>query len=148
MRLQHVALVVSDLDAAKRFYGDALGFPEVARPSAFEFGGAWFGVGDDAIHLIVRADTTQTKGPPDPGPGYYGGLATHFAFEVDDLNGLIARMESHGLPVEVGPLRRGDGVRQVYYRDPDGHVLEFYESTGEDQSDEVRLPAHRLAEPT
>lgn len=143
-RLQHIGVIVSDLDASKRFYGDALGLPEVPRPAAFRFGGAWYGIGDDSIHLILQADTTQTDGPPDPGPGYFHGFSTHYAFEVDDLDGLMARMESHGRPVEVGPLRRGDGARQVYYRDPDGHVLEFYETTDEDQSDEVRLPAHDL----
>jgi len=131
-------MIVSDLEASRRFYGDALGLPEVPRPAAFRFGGAWFGVGEDSIHLIVQADTTQTDGPPDPGPGYFHGFSTHCAFEVDDLDGLMTRLAAHGRPVEVGPLRRGDGVRQVYYRDPDGHVIELFEATGEDQSDEVR----------
>ena len=143
--LQHIAVIVSDLDAAKLFYGDALGLPEVPRPAAFKFGGAWFAIGNDAIHLIVQADTTQTDAPPDPGPGYFHGFSTHYAFEVDDLDELMSRLESHGYPIEVGPLRRGDGARQTYYRDPDGHVLEFFESTTEDQSDAVRLPAQDLS---
>lgn len=141
-RLQHVGLIVGDLDASRRFYGDALGLEETARPASFKFAGAWFAVGDDSIHLIAQADSTQAGGPADPGPGAARGLMAHFALEVDALEEVIARMAEHGHTIDVGPLRRGDGVRQIYYRDPDGHYVELYETTGEDQSDEVRLPAH------
>ena len=32
-------------------------------------------------------------------------------------------------------MPRGDGVTQVFFHDPDGHLLELFERTGEDQSD-------------
>ena len=42
MRIQHVGLVVSDLERSRRFYRDALGLEEVPRPPNFTFAGAWF----------------------------------------------------------------------------------------------------------
>lgn len=144
-RLDHVAFIVEDLAASRRFYGDALGLPEVARPDSFRFAGAWYGAGEDTIHLIVKADTTQAEQPPEPGAGLARGFATHAAFEVDDLDELIARMAAHGEAIAAGPLQRGDGVRQAYFRDPDGHVLELYETTAEDQAGAVRLPMQQSA---
>ena len=32
-------------------------------------------------------------------------------------------------------MPRGDGYVQVFFLDPDGHVLELFQPTGEDQSD-------------
>ena len=32
-------------------------------------------------------------------------------------------------------MPRGDGVTQVFFLDPDGYVLEYFQRTGEDQSD-------------
>ncbi len=38
--LHHVAVTVTDLDRARRFYSDVLGLVELPRPP-FDFGGAW-----------------------------------------------------------------------------------------------------------
>jgi catechol 2,3-dioxygenase-like lactoylglutathione lyase family enzyme len=53
---------------------------------------------------------------------------------VDDLGAACARLEEAGVPLAGGPMPRGDGVTQVFFLDPDGYVLEYFQSTGEDQS--------------
>ena len=63
MRIQHVGLVVSDLDRSRRFYADALGLEEVARPPNFNFDGAWFRFGGTEIHLLAEAHATGGAGP-------------------------------------------------------------------------------------
>jgi catechol 2,3-dioxygenase-like lactoylglutathione lyase family enzyme len=138
--LQHVGLIVADVDASCRFYGDVLGLERVPRPESFTFGGAWFRAGGDEVHLIARDDTTQRDPPQEPGPGLRGGFATHVAFVVDDIEAALAGLASHGVEPAAGPLRRGDGVVQVYLRDPDGYVVELFATSGEDQSGTVRGP--------
>jgi catechol 2,3-dioxygenase-like lactoylglutathione lyase family enzyme len=135
MRLQHSGLVVSDLERSRRFYAEALGFEEVPRPPNFAFAGAWFRLGDDEIHLLAEADTTGGAGQGNPGSGAVQGLSTHLAFEVDDLDKACGRLERAGVPLIGGPMPRGDGVVQVFFRDPDGYVLELFQWTAEDQSD-------------
>ena len=135
MRLQHCGLVVADLERSRRFYGEALGLEEVPRPPNFTFAGAWFRSGDDEIHLLAEADTTGRAGALDPGPSAAYGLSTHLAFEVEDLAAACARLEEHGVALIGGPMPRGDGVVQVFLRDPDGYVVELFQWTGEDQSD-------------
>ena len=134
-RLHHVGLVVSDLKRSRRFYGEALGLEEVPRPPNFTFAGMWFRFGDTEIHLLAEADTTGRAGTPDPGPSATFGLSSHIALEVEDLAAACARLEENRVPLIGGPMSRGDGVTQVFFLDPDGYVLEFFERTGEDQSD-------------
>jgi catechol 2,3-dioxygenase-like lactoylglutathione lyase family enzyme len=135
MRIQHVGLVVSDLERSRRFYREALGLEEVPRPPNFTFSGAWFRFGDDELHLLAEAHTTGGAGQPDAGAGAERGLTHHLAFEVDDLEAACARLTKAGVPLAGGPMPRGDGVTQVFFLDPDGYVLEYFRRTGEDQSD-------------
>jgi catechol 2,3-dioxygenase-like lactoylglutathione lyase family enzyme len=134
MRIQHAGLVVSDLDRSRRFYRDALGLEEVPRPSNFTFSGAWFRFGDDELHLLAEEHTTGGAGQPDAGAGAERGMTHHLAFEVGDLDAACARLAEAGVPLTGGPMPRGDGVTQVFFRDPDGYVLEYFQRTGEDQS--------------
>ncbi len=135
IRIQHVGLVVADLDRSRRFYAAALGLEEVPRPPNFTFAGAWFRFGGTEIHLLAEADTTGGAGQGDAGAGAARGLTSHVAFEVDDLEAACARLAQHGVDLEGGPMPRGDGYEQVFFLDPDGYVLELFEHTGDDQSD-------------
>src|SRR5262245_26528816 len=49
--LDHVTIVVKDLEKSRRFYVDVLGMRETRRP-AFSFDGLWFQAGATQIHLI------------------------------------------------------------------------------------------------
>jgi catechol 2,3-dioxygenase-like lactoylglutathione lyase family enzyme len=135
MRIQHVGLVVSDLERSRRFYADALGLEEVPRPANFTFDGAWFRFGGTEIHLLSDAHATGGAGQRDPGEGAERGMTHHLAFAVEDLDTACARLAEHGVALEGGPMPRGDGYVQVFFLDPDGHVLELFQWTGEDQRD-------------
>jgi glyoxylase I family protein len=144
MRIQHVGLVVSDLDRSRAFYAGPLGLDEVPRPANFAFDGAWFRFGGTELHLLSDAHATGGAGQPDPGAGKERGMTHHLAFEVDDLDAASARLAEYGVELEGGPMPRGDGYVQVFFLDPDGHVLELFQLTGEDQSDAPeRAPVRR-----
>ena len=140
--LQHVALIISDVDASRRFYGEQLGMEELARPASFGFGGAWYQAGGQEIHLIAAADTSARAGWGGAGPQADVGLATHLAFEVDDLEAECSRLGSIGVEACSAIRPRGDGVVQIYFEDPDGHLVELFQRTGADQSaTPPRMPA-------
>ena len=134
MRIQHVGLVVSDLERSRRFYREAIGLEEVPRPPNFTFDGAWFRFGEYELHLLAEAHTTGGAGQQDAGAGAERGLTHHLAFEVDDLGAACVRLADAGVPLRGGPMPRGDGATQVFFLDPDGYVLEYFQHTGEDQS--------------
>lgn len=132
-KLQHCGLVVHDLEKSRWFYGTVLGMEELSRPRTFTFRGAWFRSGDGEVHLIAAGDTTAPPGLEDPGPGKHAGLATHIAFEVDDLAATRAQLIRHGVEILGGPVERGDGFEQLWVFDPDGYVIEFFQRTDTDQ---------------
>ena len=144
MRIQHVGLVVSDLGRSRRFYTHALGLEEVPRPANFAFDGAWFRFGGTELHLLSDAHATGGAGQPDPGSGAERGMTHHLAFAVDDLDAACARLAENGVALAGGPMPCGDGYVQVFFLDPDGHVLELFQHTGEDQRDApARAPIAR-----
>ena len=139
--LNHMGLIVADLDQTRTFYLDFLGMKEIPRPSNFLFGGAWFQIeAGYEVHVILAADTSADAGIPEPGIGKSEGLATHFAFEVDDLDSYLERSKSMGIEIAGGPLNRGLGANQAYFQDPDGYQVELFERTNQQGSDRMREP--------
>lgn len=121
--IDHVTLVVKDLDASRRFYVDLIGMEEVERP-AFNFPGLWFKIATTLIHLIGEHDESGPGGYPDQ----IHRTSTrnhHLAFAVDDAAVVAEALKVHGVPLVSDVKRRPDGAAQVFAHDPDGHVIEF-----------------------
>ena len=118
----HVLLRVTDAEASKRFYRDALGF-SVAEQDP-EHGGVFMTLGD-GFHAL---DIVQHPGPTDavrPEPGQLGLI--HIAFKVDSyaaLRDAYAHLLASGAEIQ----RAVDHVcqRSIYFTDPDGNGLEIY----------------------
>lgn len=114
--LHHSALLVTDLEKAKAFYGKVLGLKEIERPP-FNFPGAWYQVGDGQIHLIVYPE----KAPQDR---EIDTMNAHLALRVRNFNETAARLEAEGVRLVKYPNSM-TGWPQMYCIDPDGNVLEL-----------------------
>jgi len=115
--ISELVLEVSDLDAARHFYRDVLGFEETLYGEGTE-GRYWYLVGETARLGLW----TEQMGLA----GGRGGAHVHYAFNVPDeeIDPLRQRIESAGAVVE-GPIQLGPG-RAIYATDPDGNVVEFW----------------------
>ena len=115
--ISELVLEVSDLDAARRFYRDLLGFEETLYGEGRE-GRYWYLVGDSARLGLWTPQVGLAGGR--------GGAHVHFAFHVEDaeVDRLLARISAGGGDVE-GPVQLGPG-RAIYVTDPDGNVVEFW----------------------
>ena len=113
--LNHVAIHVKDVEKSSRFYREALRLDPIPRP-AFTFPGAWFRLGvSQELHIIGdRAD-----------PVFSHNRGNHFALRVNDLNSWEKHLEALGVE-HLPRKRRPDGAWQVFFRDPDGHVIELF----------------------
>ena len=121
--LDHVTLVVKDLDQSRKFYVEGLGMCEVPRPG-FTFPGAWFQAGPTQIHLIGEHAGGSPAGNPLP-EQFRTSRSHHFAFLVDDVEAAYARVQELGMKIVSPPKARPDGFVQVFLNDPDGHVVEL-----------------------
>ncbi|MEX0726897.1 MAG: VOC family protein [Planctomycetaceae bacterium] len=121
--LDHVTLVVKDLEATRQFYLDLLGLEEVPRPN-FSFPGAWFQAGDQQIHIIVENNDSGPAGQPRP-EGRVGNRTHHFAFQVADTHEAGEILRERGHEIISGPKERPDGAVQVFVCDPDNYVVEL-----------------------
>jgi catechol 2,3-dioxygenase-like lactoylglutathione lyase family enzyme len=122
-QIDHVTIIVSDLDATHRFYVEVLGMSEAVRP-AFDFPGRWFQAGNTWIHATLQS--------PEAGLAGWGDRKVtsvsrghHFAFTVPDALLAARQLAQVGVPIIAGPKTRPDGAMQFYLADPDGHVVEI-----------------------
>ena len=112
-RLDHVQLAIPPgaEDECRRFYVGLLGLAELEKPPALAArGGLWVGSNDLQIHLGVEEDFRPAR-------------KAHPGIHVDDLDGLAARFEDHGIPVSWDANL--PGYRRFYTSDPVGNRLEF-----------------------
>ena len=121
--IDHVTLVVRDVEASRQFYVGLLGMIEVPRP-AFSFGGAWFQAGATLVHLIVEHDQSGPAGYPVE-VLVKSSRNHHFAFEVDDAYAAAAHLKAQGITLLDDAKLRPDGAVQVFLTDPDNHVIEL-----------------------
>ncbi len=121
--IDHVTLVVKDLERSRQFYVGVLGMREVPRP-AFSFAGLWFQAGATQIHLILEHAASGPAGNLLPADRR-SSRTQHVAFLVDDAEAVVPLLRSQGVPVLSELKPRPDGYLQVFVTDPDGHVVEL-----------------------
>lgn len=101
-------------EAARKFYGELLGLPEIVKPPALAArGGVWFRAGAQQLHIGVEADFAPAR-------------KAHPAFAVDDLDALAAQLETGNVTVtwddSIPDVRRG------FVFDPWGNRLELLQA--------------------
>jgi len=118
--LNHMAMYVHDLKKSTQFYETILRFKKADEP--FKDGKhTWFDLGPTSrLHLIEGAPNDIPRDKND-----------HLCFSVPSVDDFIARLEKNnvfysnwkGEPKTF--TLRVDGVKQIYFQDPDGHWIEI-----------------------
>jgi catechol 2,3-dioxygenase-like lactoylglutathione lyase family enzyme len=120
VRLDHCVIAVSDWERSNRFYADVLGAELVVLAYgrfAYRFGGQQLNVHGPGSTPHPRAAEPVRPGNSDlcfAWPGSIANAARH--------------LEEQGVAVEEGPVERqgaGGPGQSVYFRDPDGSLLEL-----------------------
>jgi catechol 2,3-dioxygenase-like lactoylglutathione lyase family enzyme len=122
VRLDHSVLAVSDWDRSNRFYRDVLGAEVVPHGEpprvAYRLGDTQLNVHGPGLDL----SSNVARLPVRPGNS---DLCFLWPGPIDEA---VAHLEEHGVEVETGPVARLGARRDgtsVYFRDPDGSLLEF-----------------------
>ncbi len=114
-RIQHVTLIVQDLQRAAASYREVLGLQEIAIPTTFVAAGMkvrWFQIGAQQLHLLQGSEPNQVS-------------ARHPAFQVADAQAARADLRARGLELDEDvPI---PGADRFFLTDPDGNRIEIIE---------------------
>ena len=120
-----VRYIVDDVDAAIAFYCGQLGFHEDMHPAP-------------AFAMLSRGDLRLALSAPGGGPG--GGQAmpdgtapepggwNRFQLEVDDIEGVVAKLRESGAHFR-NDIVTGVGGKQILVEDPAGNPVELFRPT-------------------
>ena len=117
--IDHIALHVADLDASVAFYSGVFGMQEIPSAAA---GRRWMSLGKGGVALHLLGGRTQPVADV---------KSVHLALTSGDLEPIMQHLKDRGVvwsdfagtPGAVGSTR-SDGVRQIFFRDPDGYWIE------------------------
>lgn len=110
LRIDHVSVIITDVERSRRFYRDLLGLKEIAKPRTFDFVVLWFELGNQQLHLLHK-DKADALSP------------RHFALRVADAQAAREYFRRHGLALrETTPI---PGADRFFLDDPDGNRIEI-----------------------
>lgn len=112
--VSHLLLQTTDLDRAKRFYTDVVGF-HVREETTF---------GDGRPLVLLRERLGLTILPD--GRAETGQAVEHVAFQVPDVDAVVASLREHDVTIDDGPKPTAYGT-SVYFFDPDGNRIECHD---------------------
>lgn len=122
--LNHIGVYVTNLQISTAFYENVLSLKQIPEP--FHDGKhTWFTIGAGGhLHLIQGEKKEYARDRND-----------HLCFSVKSIEGFIANLDKHKVEytnwpgTAKEPTIRVDGVKQIYFKDPDGHLIEINNDT-------------------
>ena len=120
VRLDHVVIHVSDWDRSGAFYRDVLGAELIERADGHHH----YRFGDQQLNVHGPGTNPQPVAVHEGGPG-----SADLCFVWDGpIESAVEHLRGHGVEIVEGPSERYGGQDEgtsVYFRDPDGSLLEF-----------------------
>jgi glyoxylase I family protein len=126
----HVAIKVRDFDATVKFYSEGFGFKARLSWGEGNSRAVLLDTGD-GNYLEVFAGGSQEIKPE--------GSIIHMAFRTDDVAKAVAAARTAGAEITVEPKdvvisdSPATPIRIAFCKGPDGEIIEFFQSTGENQ---------------
>ena len=121
MRLDHCVIAVSDWERSNAFYRDVLG----AEVVELDRGRVAYRFGDQQLNVHGPGATPEPRARDPVRPGN-SDLCFVWPGTIAEA---VEHLGQHDVAIEVGPVQRDAGSRgtstHVYFRDPDGSLLEL-----------------------
>ncbi|MBM6716537.1 VOC family protein [Gemmiger formicilis] len=122
--IHHIAIIVSDIQVAKKFYVDKLGFP-VIRENYRADRQDW--KLDLRVNEQTELEIFAEKNPPRRVNRPEACGLRHLAFQVDNVDDTVRELEQMGIPCEPVRLDAYTNKKMTFFFDPDGLPLEIHE---------------------
>ena len=120
-KLDHVAVEVSDLDAAIEFYEQKIGLKFLFKKVDEAHGEAFAYLEMEGARLELLQPLRLAKRPATDKQSF----CPHLAFASDDIHVTEQKLREKQVILLKGPMEIPGMVRWLYAADPDGNVLEY-----------------------
>lgn len=137
----HNALSVKDVNRSAEFYKNVLQLAEITNRTQID-GIRWISLGEGKeLHLvsILKEPVTINK-------------AVHFALNTNNMDGLVKRLAAMNIAYSDWPGKsntvtiRADGVKQIYFQDPDGYWIEVNDVSAIASAEQIKNEVWQLEE--
>lgn len=131
-KINHVAVVVSDVDAALTFWQDALGIRlhHIEDVPSQKSAVAFLPVGESEVELVkpTSEDSGVAKFLAERGGGMH-----HLCFEVDDIEGMLQELKGKGVRLidEQPKVLPGRKMAFIHPKSTGGVLVELYQVIAE-----------------
>jgi catechol 2,3-dioxygenase-like lactoylglutathione lyase family enzyme len=120
VQLDHCVIAVSDWERSNRFYADVLG----AELVELTYGRFAYRFGEQQLNVHGPGSEPHPRAADPVRPGN-----SDLCFRWDGpIEGAVDHLHGRGVEVELGPVERqgaGGPGQSLYFRDPDGSLLEL-----------------------
>ena len=117
--VDYTVIFVRDMDAMRRFYEDVM---ELALARELSAGWREYQLGGNTLAL---ARPSRTAGDA-PVPAGTASLQLAFKVPVADVDRCAEELTQKGVAMLSPPINLPFGHRALFFRDPDGNLLEIY----------------------
>lgn len=123
LTFDHITITVQNLENSTKFYKNILGLSEIENRTRKPYI-CWFSLGNNCELHVVEGDSQ----------GIETHIGVHLALKLSDFDSFLNHLSSFNIThhnskgIRDSITTRADGVRQVYFQDPDGYWIEVNEA--------------------
>lgn len=123
LTFDHYTIKVKNLDTSANFYKKVLGLKEIENRTKKDYI-RWFSIGNGSELHIVEGNTDRIT----------TNVGIHLALRLKNFDTFLSHLNRYNITqhnskgIQDSITTRADGIRQVYFRDPDGYWIEVNEA--------------------
>lgn len=123
LTFDHYTIKVKNLENSASFYKKVLGLKEIENRTQKSYI-RWFSIGEGSELHIVEGDSDSIKTH----------VGVHLALRLNEFDKFLSQLKRYNINqhnsrgIQDSITTRADGIRQVYFQDPDGYWIEVNEA--------------------
>jgi lactoylglutathione lyase len=114
--MDHVGVIVSDMEKSKKFYQEIIGAEQIHTYENENVQLAFYKIGSGVVELVKRKHVEHTRNL---------GVVEHIAFTVDNIEQCVKELKAKNIKLISENIITMENKLLFFFEGPDGEKLEF-----------------------